>query len=48
MRTICTVGNVLMELASTETIGAMKPQAAWPRGRTTRPCSIPGTRTFWM
>ena len=21
--------------------------APWPRGRTIRPCSIPGSRTFW-
>ena len=36
----------LIERSSTETIGAPVPNGPWPRGRTTRPCSIPGTRTL--
>ena len=35
------------DFGSTLMIVAPLPRAAWPRGRTTRPWSIPGTRTFW-
>jgi hypothetical protein len=48
LRTTRTPGICEIELSSTETIGAPKPYTDWPRGRTTRPCSMPGTRTFWM
>ena len=39
----------LIELSSTErTFGAVPPPyAPWPRGRTTRPCTMPGTRMLW-
>ena len=48
LRTTCAPGMCLIELSSTETASRFvpSPYAPWPRGRTTRPCSIPGTRMF--
>ena len=49
MRTTVTFGMCLTELSSTLSgkwfCDVLAPA---PRGRTLRPCSIPGMRTFWM
>ena len=44
MRTTRTPGMCLIELSSTETIFGIvpSPYAPWPRGRTSRPWSMPG------
>jgi hypothetical protein len=36
----------LIDFSSTDTTGAPNPNTDWPRGRTTRPWSIPGMRTL--
>src|SRR5690348_32263 len=43
-RTTRAPGRFLIELSSTEMIGAPVPNGPCPRGRTTRPWSMPGTR----
>jgi hypothetical protein len=48
LRTTRAPGMCLIELSSTEMIGAPKPYTPCPRGRTHRPCNMPGTRMFWM
>ena len=45
--TTVTLGMCSTELLSSERTVAPWVSAAWPRGRTTRPWSIPGTRMFW-
>ncbi len=37
----------LIELSSTLTARTGWVYGPWPRGRTTRPCSIPGSRMLW-
>ncbi len=37
----------LIELSSTESGLSITEYGPWPRGRTTRPCSMPGSRSWW-